>query len=314
MKREKLLLTVTVNPSIDKTVEIEKFRYGEMNRIIESRSCMAGKGYHAAVVNKKLGGDSFCLGFSFSHNRMMTEKYFITNNVANEFVEIAGDTRVNLKLFDRDTSIITEINDKGKSIDENQLHNLYGLIRRYLKVGDMIVLSGSVQPGIPDTIYSELITEAKTAGLKTVLDAEGSLLEKGIESVPYLVRLNAYEIERSYGRIITNFSDAADMCSFLTEKGIKIACVSMGHKGAVISDGKNFWCAEAPGIEILSTVGAGGSMTGAICNSVLKNNTLDIILRSGIAAAAATSMLKDNELCSRESFEELYKQVKPVKM
>ena len=314
MKTEKLLLTVTVNPSIDKTVEIEKFRYGEMNRIIECRSSIAGKGYHAAVVNKRLGGDSFCLGFSFQHSRMMTEKYFISNNVANEFVEISGDIRVNLKVYDRDTSIITEINDKGKSVDADQLKYLYSLIDRYLKVGDMIIFSGSVQPGIPDTIYSELISKAKSAGLKTVLDAEGSLLEKGIESKPYLIRLNAYEIEKSYGRIITNFNDADEMCRFFTDKGIQLACISMGPKGAVISDGKDSWYAEAPEADIISTVGSGGSMTGAICNSILKNDTPDIMLRSGVAAASATSLLKDNDLCSIESYKELYKQIKPVKM
>ena len=314
MKKEKLLLTVTVNPSIDKAVEIEKFRYGEMNRIIESSISVAGKGYHAAIVNKRLGGDSFCLGFSFKHSRMMTERYFISNNVANEFVEIPGDLRVNLKVFDRDTSIITEINERGRTVDENQIENLYSLIKRYLKVGDMIVFSGSVQPGIPDTVYRDLILTAKKAGLKTVLDTEGPLLKKGIESVPYFIKPNAYEIEMSYGRIITNFNDAAEMCSFFTSKGIKVVCISMGSKGAVISDGNECWSAEAPAVEVLSTVGAGDSMVGAICNSILKGESPDLMLRAGIAASTATSMLKGNDLCSYENYKELFEQVIAVKM
>ena len=314
MKKEKLLLTVTLNPSIDKSVEIEKFRYAEMNRIVESSKSVAGKGYHVAIVNKKLGGDSFCLGFSFKHSRMMIEKYFITNNVANEFVEIAGDLRVNLKIFDRETSIITEINDKGKKVDEEQLKNLASLIKKYLTVGDMIVFSGSVQPGIPDTIYRDLILEAKKAGLKTVLDSEGSLLVNGIESVPYFIKPNAYEIEKSFGKIITNFEEAAEMCRFFTDKGIKIVCISMGARGAVISNGKECYSAESPEIEVLSTVGAGDAMVGAICNSILKKDKLDNMLRSGIAASAATSMLRGNDLCTVEKYEEMLKQVTVVRI
>ncbi len=314
MGKEKLLLTVTVNPSIDKSVEIEKFRYGEMNRILESSSNVAGKGYHAAIVNKRLGGDSFCLGFSFKHSRMMTEKYFITNNVANEFVEIPGDLRVNLKVYDRDTSIITEINDKGAEISSDQLEKLFLLVRKYFKVGDMILFSGSVQPGIPDTVYKELISEANTAGLMTVLDTEGPLLEKGIESVPYFIKPNAYEIEKSYGRIITNFDDAAEMCSFFTDKGIRIVCISMGPKGAVISDGREFWSAEAPQVEVLSTVGAGDSMIGAICNAILSGRGVDEMLKSGVAASTATAMMKGNDLCSADDYNEILKLVEPVRM
>lgn len=314
MKKEKLLLTVTVNPSFDKTVEIEKFRYGEMNRIAESSKSIAGKGYHAAIVNKKLGGDSFCLGFSFKNSRIMTEKYFLTNNIANEFVEIPGDMRVNLKVFDRDTSIITEINDKGNKVEEIQLENLFSLIKKYLPVGDMIVFSGSVQPGIPDTIYRDLILEAKIAGLKTVLDSEGPLLVNGIESAPYFIKPNAYEIEKSFGKIITNFQEAAEMCRFFTDKGIKIVCISMGSRGAVISNGKECFSAESPDIEVMSTVGAGDAMVGALCNSILKKDKLDDMLRSGIAASAATSMLRGNEMCSVELYEELLKKVSVVKI
>ncbi len=314
MKGKKLLLTVTVNPSIDKAVEIEKFRYGEMNRIVESCSSVAGKGFHAAIVNKRLGGDSFCLGFSFKHSRMMTERYFLTNNVANEFVEIPGDLRVNLKIFDRDTSIITEINDKGKNIDDKQLESLFDLVKRYLKVGDMIVFSGSVQPGIPDTIYRDMIKEAKKAGLKTVLDAEGPLLVKGIESSPYFIKPNTYEIEKSYGKIITNFDDASEMCRFFIDKGIKIVCISMGAKGAVLYDGKECWSAESPQVEIMSTVGAGDSMVGAICSGILKGENLENMLKSGIAASASTSMLKGNDLCSAESYEKMFKEIKAQKM
>ena len=130
MKKDKLLLTVTLNPSIDQSIELERFRYGEMNRISESIKNLAGKGYHVAITNKRLGGDSFCLGFSFKHSRMLTEKYFLTNGVANEFVEIPGELRVNLKIFDRETSIITEINDKGKPVDEGQLETLFSLVKK----------------------------------------------------------------------------------------------------------------------------------------------------------------------------------------
>ena len=314
MKKEKLLLTVTINPAIDKAVELDKFRYGEMNRIDESSSSIAGKGYHAAIVNKTLGGDSFCLGFSFKHSRIKTGKFFLTNNVASEFVEVPGDIRVNLKIFDRDTSIITEINEKGKAVDEKQIESLFTLIEKYHKVGDMIVFSGSVPPGTPDTIYKDLIASAKKAGLKTALDAEGSLLLKGIESVPYFVKTGASEIEKCLGRIITNFEDAAEVSRYFTDKGVKIVCISLGMKGAVLSDGKKCWSAEAPQLEVLSTVGSKDSMVGAVCNAVLKEEKPDYMLRSGVAAFAATAMLKSNELCSLESYKVLFDQIKVLEM
>ncbi len=314
MKKDKLLLTVTLNPSIDQSIELERFRYGEMNRISESIKNLAGKGYHVAITNKRLGGDSFCLGFSFKHSRMLTEKYFLTNGVANEFVEIPGELRVNLKIFDRETSIITEINDKGKPVDEGQLETLFSLVKSYLKVGDMIVFSGSVQPGIPDTVYKDLISEAKIAGLKTVLDAEGTLLTKGLESIPYFIKPNLYELEKSFGKIVTNFHEAAEMCRYFTEMGIRIVCISMGSRGAVISDGTETYSAKAPDIEIMSTVGAGDSMIGAICNSILAKKGLPEMLKTGIAASCATSMKKGNDICSIDDYSALLGQVEIEKM
>ena len=116
---------------------------------------------------------------------------------------------------------------------------------------------------------------------KLYLMLRGTLLTKGLESIPYFIKPNLYELEKSFGKIVTNFHEAAEMCRYFTEMGIRIVCISMGSRGAVISDGTETYSAKAPDIEIMSTVGAGDSMIGAICNSILAKKGLPEMLKTG---------------------------------
>ncbi len=289
MKETNMLVSMTLNPAIDKMLEIEEFRYGEMNRVDASLVRIAGKGYHVAMSYQILGGSSFCLGFSFRNNRAMTEKYFLQNSLPNEFVEVQGDLRVNVKLKDRSTGRITEINDRGTEIGKKDLAAVFDLFRKYIPECGLFVLTGSLPPGVPPDVYRDMISEALEKGKISVLDAEGVPLLKGIESKPYLVKANIYEIERTFGIKITDEKGASAVCREINRMGVKIACVTLGEGGAVISDSDRIFSAAPPeGLSsVVSTVGAGDAFLGAVCREIALEKGADEMLRSGLAAASA---------------------------
>jgi len=296
MTDDKMLISMTLNPAIDKLIEVDEFRYGGMNRIDTKLVKIAAKGYHVALSYQILGGSSFCLGFSFRHNRIMTEKFFLQNSLPNEFVELQGDLRVNLKLKDKSTGRITEINDKGTEIGKKDLGTVFDLFRKYISEAGMFVFTGSLPPGVYPEIYSDMIAEALKQGKKSALDAEGIPLLKGIESKPYVVKANTYEIERTFGIKIMDTAGAVAVCREINKMGVKIACVTLGERGAVISDSDKIYTAAPPAglTAVINTVGAGDAFLGALCREISLGHSTEDMLRSGMAAASARVTNQDD--------------------
>ncbi len=311
-----MLVSMTLNPAIDKMVEIGEFRYGEMNRISRSESQIAGKGYHVAQAYQILGGSSFCLGFSFRNNRSMTEKYFLQNSLPSEFIEVQGELRVNMKVRDNSTGKITEINDKGYGIEEKDLASLFGLLRKYVTEADFFVFTGSLPPGVSEEVYRDMILEASRHGKRSVLDAEGIPLIRGIEASPYMVKVNRYEIERTFGTRISGFEEACAVCREINRMGVQIACVTLGEKGAVISDGTVFYAAKPPENmgEIINTVGAGDAFIGGMCRECSAGGSVAQMLESGIAAASARITGTGTPFLSLSAYESLRGRIRAEKL
>ncbi|MDX9800345.1 MAG: PfkB family carbohydrate kinase [Spirochaetia bacterium] len=290
MKDKKLLVSMTLNPAIDKTIELEHFRYGEMNRISSSSMTIAGKGYHVALTYQLLGGSAFCLGFSYKHNRIMTEKFFLENSLPNEFCEVNGDLRVNLKMVDNFTGKTTEINDRGFEPGKKDIDAVIELLRKYQSEDSFFVFTGSIPPGVNPEIYRDMISETAGKGKKSALGGEGLPMLKGIEAKPFLLKANLYEIEQTFGVKIKDIKEAAAFCGKINKMGVEIVSITLGEKGAVISDSDKMYSASLPmKLNAVYPVGAGTAYMGALCHEINHEGKSDIeeMLRCGIAAASA---------------------------
>jgi 1-phosphofructokinase len=309
-----MVITVNLNPNIDRLIKVDGFIYGGMNRILEKKDDVAGKGLNACIVMKRLGVDVLLMGFMYEQNGSMAVEKLEMEGVLHDFVWQPGSMRLNTKLLDIKTSVITEINDRGVPATEEAIRALKEKLLSRAKKGDYIAVNGSMAPGCPPSLFAEIIAEANKKGIRCALDAEGESLIKGTAARPYLVKVNRFEFETLTGKAMKTDDDIVTECRRLVDTGVGMVAVSLGAEGAVISDGKNAYRAEALRIQPRSATGAGDSMLAGILAGLIQNRPPEDLLRMGTAAATATVLCEGTELATRELYESLLKKVVTAKL
>lgn len=304
-----MIITVTLNPAIDKTAQVEKMVPNGLNRLNNIILDVGGKGINVSKAIKELGGESICTGFVAGSNGKWIEEKLDSLGLEYKFRHVEGNTRINLKVLDHDMNL-TELNDAGDEIHENDLRYLKEDLLEMTKPGDIVVLAGSVPAGVPTTIYQELITLLKEKGAKVVMDADGELFTKGIESGPTLIKPNKYELCKYFG-LAEDVTDVelVSHAKKLLYKGIETVVISLGSKGAIFITNEE--TAYVPGLKIIahSAVGAGDSMVGALTYGISEGLELMPLIKLAVATSAGAVMTQGTKAPSRSVVEMLMKEV-----
>ncbi|MGB9619095.1 MAG: 1-phosphofructokinase family hexose kinase, partial [Armatimonadota bacterium] len=179
---------------------------------------------------------------------------------------------------------------------------------------DFLVLSGHCPPGVPAGFYAELTEIARSAGVRTALDASGEHLAEGIKASPYLVKPNVAELSQLLGHELYTLEEIAGAAKSLKQYGVKIAAVTMGRSGAMVTDGVQAWLATPPEIQFASAVGSGDSFLAAFLDEHLKGESLPDALTWATAAGAANATSFEAGFCSRRSIMEMRQGVSLTKI
>ena len=306
----KSVATITLNPSVDKTVILERFIPYGLNRVKSTRLDSGGKGINAARVIKSFGIEVTATGFIAGENGSFVTDCLSRAGIGHDFLQIDGETRVNLKIFDEAARKMTEINEQGFHISEEN-SELFKL--RFEKLMDrvgIVVLSGSLPQGLPASFYAKLISIAKNRGVNAVLDADGEALRLGVDAVPYAIKPNLYELETLVGRKCESTKAIAAASRELIYRGIQVVIVSMGANGAVIVTKDEGYKADTWEIEEQSAVGAGDSMAAALACSILNGESLFNTAKLAVAAGTITASKPGTELCTFSEVSALFERVK----
>jgi len=219
-----MIITVTPNPSIDKTIYLSQLQPGRLNRVIKTRlDAAAGKGVNTAMVLTQtcFGGAPadaatalpvVCLGFNYTDNGALLTDQLDALGIAHDFVMVPGAIRVNTKIMDMSDQSLTELNESGAPVSEAHVAALRERIMAYIRKGARVLtLSGSLPPGVPVDLYQKIITDVKETGLpaQIILDAEGELLRLGLSAGPDVVKPNVYELSTVLGQVETTAENAA---------------------------------------------------------------------------------------------------------
>ncbi len=305
-----MIVTVTMNPAIDKTVELDQFVHNGLNRVQNSTSDVGGKGINVSKTIHSLGGTSIATGFLAGDSGKNIVNALDQLGIQNDFVFVEGETRTNLKIVETG-GILTEVNEKGPDIDEASLKALTDKLLSYAKEGTLFVLAGSVPMGVPKDIYQSLITLLKEKGAKVLLDVDGPMFVEGLEAAPHIVKPNQFELQQYFeipGEISKEMLEG--MGRKLLEKGIEIVAISRGADGAVFFvDGDVVWV-EGLKVSAHSTVGAGDAMVAAIAYSVAEKRETKDWIRLAVATSAGAVTTIGTKPPTREVVDELMKQVK----
>lgn len=305
-------VVVSLNPCVDKTVWIEKFIYGGTNRVQRSQEDVAGKGTNVCVAFQSLGQECICVGFDYAGSPKTVAQYLSELGGTSEMVTLPGAMRVNMKIFESSTGIMSEVNEKGEAVSAENLQKLfetYQKVLESLEKDSIVIMTGSIPPGVPSDIYYTMIQMAKAHGIRTLLDASGEPLLRGVDAVPYAMKPNQDEIGQILGREIQTLEEAVEGARELIRRGVEYCCVSLGSEGAVMVTKEHAYRAPAMKVEVRGIQGAGDSLVAGMTIALMKDRTDREALQYATAAAAGSVMRDGTLMCTKENFEMLLDKV-----
>lgn len=305
-----MIYTVTLNPALDKTVEIPGMALDTVNRITEMRTDPGGKGINVSKVIAKLGGDSRAVGILGGESGRTLEKLLEGENFTTRFRFVEGQTRTNLKIIDRERHTNTDINEPGLTVTAAELDALLRELLAELRPGDIVVLAGSLPKGAPQDTYRSWTAACKKAGARVFLDADGALLAEGIKAAPHLIKPNDGELSRLAGRKLETLEELTAEGRKLLERGIERVVISLGGRGALYLRKGSTIYAEGLRVPVGSTVGAGDSVVAALAYAEAQGLSEEEAVRLSTAAGAANVMCSGTQAAEREAVEALLPKVR----
>lgn len=297
---KKTIMTVTLNPCIDKTIVLNGFCEGGLNRAESVRTDAGGKGINVSKVLKRFGAETLAVGVMGQDGSDAILAELKNREIGCDFLPVSGANRTNYKLQDREKSQVTEVNEPGFSISKEDADQAMSLIKQYLPKVSVMVLAGSFAPGFSADIYKQLILLAKEQGVPVILDADGETFSQALEACPYAVKPNRFELEQFFGKPLKTDEDLLVCGRKLTKMGVSLVVISLGGEGAMyVTKDAALRVFLAP-MSCQSTVGAGDSMVAAVAHSLVEGKDLYDLAKMASAAGTITASKPGTEVCTLE--------------
>jgi 1-phosphofructokinase family hexose kinase len=265
-----VILTVTLNAAIDRTVAVPSFRQGNRHRAVEASTVAGGKGVNVARALKILGQPVIATGLAGGPTGARLMERLAEESILTDFTWIAGESRTNLAVIDPTTGEQTEINERGPEVAPEELDRFLEKLLYLARGARICVIAGSQPPSVPESFAARMVGELKELGVETILDIEGEPLVAGLRAGPAAVTPNAREAEGAVGH---EFGDRQDLVSglrSLVELGAGEAVITRSN-GCVASlvegDDRRAYEVVAPDLDPVATVGSGDAfLAGFIAN------------------------------------------------
>ncbi|PPA69689.1 1-phosphofructokinase [Jeotgalibacillus proteolyticus] len=281
-----MILTVTLNPSVDYVVRVDKLNEGGLNRTNDTAFFAGGKGINVSQVLKELGIHSTATGFTGGFSGHFIEQSLDDKEITADFIHVEEPSRINIKLK---TEQETEINAAGPAISETDVEALFELIGRYGE-GDILVLAGSIPESVPKKLYGLLAKKAHDLGMKIVIDAEKSLLEPALTTPLHFIKPNHKELSGYVGEKINTIEEAVKHGrQFYNHHDIEYLMISMAEKGAILIHRDEVYVAEPPAGNLVNSVGAGDSSVAGFLAGLERDLTINDALALSMACGASTA-------------------------
>lgn len=304
-----MIVTVTMNPAIDKTVEINALQPGGLNRINKVEYDAGGKGINVSKTICELGGSSIATGFLGGNAGKTIENVLKEKGIKSDFVWVDGETRTNTKVFE-ENGAVTELNEPGPVPGTEKLKELLKKLDEYASEDTLFVLAGSIPSGVEKTIYGDIIRLVHQKGAKVLLDADGELFRQALSAGPDMIKPNRVELEEYAGfDYRASEKELVTVAEGLMEQGIATVAVSMGKSGAMLIRKDYEVKCPALSVKAHSTVGAGDAMVAALSYSWDKKLGNEDTMRLCIATSAGAVTTVGTKPPTRDVVEELKKQV-----
>jgi 1-phosphofructokinase family hexose kinase len=286
-----VIVTVTVNAALDRTLTVPVFQIGFRHRSSEVLTLAGGKGINVARALKRLDVPVVATGLSGGRTGTRIVEELTAEAILNDFVRIAAESRTSTAVVDPTSGTYTEINEWGPEVTVSDLDTLTEKVHYLSRGADFVVLAGSLPRKVPTSFYADTIRELARRDVRVVLDSEGEPLQVGVEASPFLVSPNQREAEQLVGQELEDDDDFQMALDAIAEMGARnvlitlengcFARLRLGRKTRRLR-------AFAPHVEPVSGVGSGDVLLAQFLAGIVDERHLDETVRLAVAAGAAS--------------------------
>jgi 1-phosphofructokinase family hexose kinase len=255
-----VILTVTLNAAIDRTVAVPNFRLGRRHRAVESRTVAGGKGVNVARALKLLGRPVIATGLAGGPTGARILELLTEESILNDFTTIGGESRTNLAIIDPTSGDQTEVNERGPEVGPDAVEEFLEKLLYLAQGANLCVLAGTLPPGVDPGLYARLVGELRRLGVQALLDTEGEPMRLGLRAEPAVVAPNVEEAEGAVGHEFNDADDLAMGLASLVEMGAREAIITRpeGCVAILAEDaGRRRYEVEIEPLEPVSGVGSG---------------------------------------------------------
>lgn len=298
-----MIVTVTLNPAVDKTATLACLHVDAVNRLRSVCSVAGGKGINVAKVLRQFHLSVAAMGFLGGRSGRMIEESMEELGVDVRFTTITGETRTNLNLL-ADDGTVTEILDPGPEVTGKEINQFERNFLGSLEECEMVVFSGSIPKGVPEDIYARLLESCARMGVPAILDTSGEPLKKALEgsAKPFLIKPNQAELETLCGRKLKKREEVVEEAQKLVDSGTGVVVVSMGADGLLYVDREHTLFEPAKSVAVQNTVGCGDTAVASLCMSILGGDTAQVAARKAAALAAANAVTAQSAVVDMDTY------------
>lgn len=303
-----MIVTLTINPAIDRTIAVDRLAFDDRAYILSSKDSPGGRGINASCVIHAYGGKTHAIIPTGGDRGERFKEYMSGCGFPVTTVPIGKDIRLNFTITDRH-GLTVKLNETGPRLDQDEIHKIEAAVDAQLDAASWLMLCGSLPPGVPSDFYARLIERAKKKGVKTLLDTDGEGLSQGIEAGPAVVTPNQQEAERLLNTVLLTRSNSLAAVRRIQAMGAQAVVLSLGSRGAIGATDAATWEAVPPRVDAISPIGSGDAMAAALMWSLRNGAEFPEALRWGVAAGSASAKLPGMTLASLEQAREIREDV-----
>ena len=290
-----MIITVTLNAAIDKTLAVPNFRLGRRHRATEQTATAGGKGVNVARALKALGQPVIATGVAGGPTGTRIIEGLTEEAILNDFVRIREESRTSTAVVDPTSGEQTEINERGPAVSEQELELFADKLLYLAKGAGVCVFAGSLPRGVDSGFYARLIEELRRLGVTTVLDSEGEPLRLATRAGPSVVSPNELEAEELVGHEFADDDDKAVGVRQIVELGAREALMTLADGClAMLGDGgdgsgRRLCRARRDPLEPVSAVGSGDAFLAGYVAARYAGRPAEECLRFGVACGAEST-------------------------
>ena len=296
-----MILTVTMNPAIDKVYAIDDFHVHGVFRPKAMTATAGGKGLNVARVARILGEQVMATGLIGGATGQFIHSQLQNIGIISRFVPIEGETRICINIMDEKNVTSTEILEPGPIVSENEYKTFLKRFEEMVTECDVVTASGSLPRCMPVDFYRSLISIANKKGKMFILDTSEEYFKEGIKEGPFMVKPNQHEFAQVMGHDFSTREDYVSALKLLKKSGVVFPVISLGDKGCVVAlpNGKVYHFFSSS-IKVVNTVGSGDAFVAGCAVALSRGAEPIEVIRLGMACGMANTQFFETGMVSME--------------